>query len=272
MDLKIQNIIERSNLKEFVSPSELAEVANYYLRENPKVSLSVICNLLNISPRTFSDKLSKAKIKKLSKKGLYIIPEELIENRIDSKISSNMILESQIEENQNGKIFKEKENPIKEDLSEESKDLGNENLKILINSIEKLNLTLEQINSKLINKNTCYFEKNEVNLELEEIPDDENHYRNIKRNKIPNLFTYLNRYVNETTSPLFMRRTFQYNPDAFEMFLKAYKKQGISQKEAVSQALFLYAYIYLTQDELESVELFSEVNYDSYSNGTSLDS
>lgn len=32
MDIKIQNISERSNLKEFVSTSELAEVENYYLR------------------------------------------------------------------------------------------------------------------------------------------------------------------------------------------------------------------------------------------------
>lgn len=69
-----------------------------------------------------------------------------------------------------------------------------------------------------------------------------------------------------------MRRTFHYNPDAFEMFLKAQKKQGITQKEAISQALFLYAYIYLNKDELESVELLSEVNYDSYSNYTFFDS
>jgi hypothetical protein len=71
--------------------------------------------------------------------------------------------------------------------------------------------------------------------------------------------TSIEQYKNE--EPFFQRRSFQFNPDAFEMFLVANKKQGIKQKDAISQAFFLYAYLYLTKEEFENIELVSPTEF-----------
>ena len=55
-----------------------------------------------------------------------------------------------------------------------------------------------------------------------------NNLENINSKEIPDLFEFLKQYKDD--EPFFQKRSFQFNPDAFEMFLVAYKKQRIQQK------------------------------------------
>ena len=134
--------------------------------------------------------------------------------------------------------------------------LLNANMNILINYIQKVTLILEEINSKISNKNNSPSKNYSLNDQMEENDDFHNHRSNlgnINSKEIPDFFDFLKQYKDE--EPFFQRRTFQFNPDAFEMFLVANKKQRIQQREAISQAFFLYAYVYLTKEEFENIEL-----------------
>jgi hypothetical protein len=155
--------------------------------------------------------------------------------------------------------------------------LLNANMNILINSIQKVTLILEEINSKISNKNNSPSKNYSLNDQMEENNDFHNHRSNlgnINSKEIPDFFDFLKQYKDE--DPLFQKRSFQFNPDAFEMFLVANKKQRIQQREAISQAFFLYAYVYLTKEEFENIQLLEsnenneddndKYNYDSIFN------
>ena len=154
--------------------------------------------------------------------------------------------------------------------------LLNANMNILISSVQKVTLILEEINSKISNKNDSPSKNYSLNHQMEENDDlmNRNNLGNINSKEIPDFFEFLKQYKDE--EPFFQRRTFQFNPDAFEMFLVANKKQRIQQREAISQAFFLYAYVYLTKEEFENIELLEsnenneddndKYNYDSIFN------
>jgi hypothetical protein len=154
--------------------------------------------------------------------------------------------------------------------------LLNANMNILISSVQKVTLILEEINSKISNKNDSPSKNYSLNHQMEENDDlmNRNNLGNINSKEIPDFFEFLKQYKDD--EPFFQKRSFQFNPDAFEMFLVAYKKQRIQQREAISQAFFLYAYVYLTKEEFENIELLEsnenneddndKYNYDSIFN------
>jgi len=185
----------------------------------------------------------KVSEEELAKVANYYFPE-------NQKKTDDKIVEIKLTKNKNSINF------------DENIPLFNQNINVLINSIEKGNLILEEINSKIINKNNSPSKNYLLNHQMEEDDDYENHKNNlgnINSKKIPYFFDYLKQYKNE--EPFFQRRSFQFNPDAFEMFLVANKKQGIKQKDAISQAFFLYAYLYLTKEEFENIELVSPTEF-----------
>jgi hypothetical protein len=166
------------------------------------------------------------------------------------KKTNDKIIEIELTKNKNSINF------------DENITLSNQNINVLVNSIQKGNLILEEINSKISNKSNSPSKNYLLNHQMEEDDDYENHKNNlgnINSKKIPDFFDYLKQYKNE--EPFFQRRSFQFNPDAFKMFLVANKKQRIQQREGISQAFFLYAYLYLTKEEFENIELVSPTEF-----------
>ena len=258
MDLKIKEIIERSINKKEVSGTELAEVANYYFLENPTTTIKEITTILKIPNRTFYQKLKNNNIKRESErenkgKGLFLIENDNVQKKV-------------ISDQKEKKREKEKDKEDKEIIKDSDLSLVNQNLNLLIDLAQQSNLFLENIDSKIMDPK-----------EIEDDEDFNNHKSNlgnINSKEIPDFFDFLKQYKDE--EPFFQRRTFQFNPDAFEMFLVANKKQRIQQREAISQAFFLYAYVYLTKEEFENIQLLEsnenneddndKYNYDSIFN------